>query len=164
MRIAASAFAVLFIAAAEGAAQTPAQAPAQAPDLGVVRQFADNTFALVPGLPACMLGAVQSGDPGTGPSLIAFKAAAGCVIPWHWHTPNEHLMLVSGTARAEMKGGASVLMQAGAYARFPSKHLHQFSCPTACQGFVGSDATFDIHYVDATGKEITPEAALAPKK
>jgi quercetin dioxygenase-like cupin family protein len=164
MRIAAIASAVVLAAAALGGDQAPAQAPAAAPEMGVVRQFADNAFAPCPGLPACMLGAVQSGDPGTGASLIAFKAPAGCVIPWHWHTPNEHLMLVSGTAKAEMKGGSSVVLQAGAYARFPSTHVHQFSCPTACQGFVGSDKAFDIHYVDAAGKEIAPEAALGLKR
>jgi hypothetical protein len=27
-----------------------------------------------------------------------FKGAAGCVVPWHWHTPTEHMMIVSGTS------------------------------------------------------------------
>ena len=47
---------------------------------------------------------------------------------------------------------------------FPGKHVHQFTCSSACTAFVTSDAAFDIHYVDANGKEITPEAALAKKK
>jgi hypothetical protein len=39
-------------------------------------------------------------------------------VRWHWHTPNEHLMLVSGRARQE------------------------------CVMYVHSDGPFDIHYVD----------------
>ena len=46
----------------------------------------------------------------------------------------------------------------------PSKHVHQFTCMSACAAFVSSDAAFDIHYVDAKGSEIPPEAALLKKK
>ena len=49
------------------------------------------------------------------------------------------------------------------YAMMPSKHVHRFTCMSACTGFVTSDAAFDIHYVDAGGKEIPPEAALGKK-
>ena len=43
-------------------------------------------------------------------------------------------------------------------------HVHQFKCTSACTGFVSSDTAFDIHYVDAAGKEVPLEAALAKKK
>jgi len=108
--------------------------------------------------------AVESGDPSKGPSVIVFKGTAGCKIPWHWHTPNEHVMIVSGSAKVEMKGGSSAILGAGGYAMMPSKHVHQFTCATACAAFVNSDAAFDIHYQDANGKEIPPEAALGKKK
>jgi hypothetical protein len=45
----------------------------------------------------------------------------------------------------------------------PSKHVHQFTCTSACTAFVSSDAAFDIHYVDTDGKEIPPDTALAKK-
>ena len=48
------------------------------------------------GLPTCAKGAVQSGDPTKGASIIFAKMPAGCSIPWHWHTPSEHVMVVSG--------------------------------------------------------------------
>ena len=131
---------------------------------GVVRRLDDNTFVALPGFPACMTQAVQSGDPSKGPSVILFKGAKNCTIPWHWHTPTEQVMLVAGTARLEMKDGASQVIGAGGFAQMPSKHVHQFTCVKACTGFVAGDGAFDIHYVDAGGQEITPDAALAPTK
>jgi quercetin dioxygenase-like cupin family protein len=139
---------------------------AHAADMRVVLKSSDNKFEPVPGLPQCITGAVQSGDPATGPSVISFKATPGCVVPWHWHTPTEHIMLVSGSARVEMKDGAAkpAVLGPGGYAMLPAKHVHQFTCPTACAGFVYSDAAFDIHYVDESGAEIPPETALSKKK
>ena len=141
-------------------------APLHAQSTGaVVRNMAENKFAPVPGLPSCVHSAVQSGDPSKGASVILFKARAGCAVPWHWHTPTEHVMIVSGSAKFEMKGHAgATVIGAGGYALMPSKHVHRFTCTSACAGFVTSDAAFDIHYVDAAGKEIPPEAALPRKR
>ena len=85
---------------------------------------------------------------------------AGCLVPWHWHTPNENLMLVSGSGRAEMKGGKAFVLKPGGFAQMPSKHVHQFSCPKGCMLYVNSDAAFDMHYVDADGKDMSPAEAL----
>lgn len=134
-----------------------------AQDMGTLRTFNENKFVQFPGLPACMLGAVESGDPAKGPSVIVFKANSGCIIPWHWHTPTEHVMIVGGKVKMEMKGGKAVTLEKGGYAGMPGKHVHQFTCQSACTGFVYSDAPFDIHYVDASGKEIPVETALAKK-
>src|SRR5437868_14358090 len=108
--------------------------------------------------------AVESGDPTNGSSVIVFKGTAGCAIPWHWHTPTEHVMVISGSAKVEMKDGANAVLGAGGYAMMPSKHVHQFTCASACSAFVSSDAAFDIHYVDASGAEISPDVALTKKK
>ncbi|MBK5294273.1 MAG: cupin domain-containing protein [Acidobacteriia bacterium] len=149
MRFVAVTFAFLFIAQAE--------------EMGVLRKLSENKLAPMPGLPSCITMAVESGDPSKGPSVIVFKGTAGCLIPWHWHTPTEHVMIVSGSAKVEMKGGGSATLGPGGYAMMPSKHVHQFRCTSACSAFVSSDGAFDIHYVDANGKEIPPEAALAKK-
>ena len=124
------------------------------------RNTKDMQFATIPGMPTCATASVQSGDPGKGASIILAKLAAGCVIPWHWHTSSETLLMVSGTGRAEMKGSAAVMLHAGGYGRMPSKHVHQFGCAKACMLFVVSDAAFDMHYVDADGKDIAPDEAL----
>jgi quercetin dioxygenase-like cupin family protein len=150
MRFAAVMLACLFIARAD--------------DMGVMRNLSENKLGPTPGLPSCVSSAVESGDPTKGPSVIVFKATAGCSIKWHWHTPTEHVMIVSGSAKVEMKGGNTTTLRPGGYAMMPSKHVHQFTCPTACTAFVSSDAAFDIHYVDANGKEIPPETALTKNK
>src|SRR5437667_11980852 len=136
-----------------------------ADDMGVARKMSDNKFAPMQGLPQCVTLAVESGDPTKGPSVILFKATAGCMFPWHWHTPTEQVMMVSGSAKLEMKdSGASTVLGAGGYGMLPSKHVHQFTCMSACSAFVISDGTFDIHYVNASGGEITPDQALTKKK
>ncbi len=137
---------------------------AHAEDMGVIRKLSENKLAPMAGLPSCISMAVESGDPSKGASVIVFKGTAGCVIPWHWHTPAEHVMVVSGSAKVEMKGGSSATLGAGGYAMMPSKHVHQFTCSSACSAFVYSDAAFDIHYVDDSGKEIPPDVATAKKK
>src|SRR5947208_13544817 len=138
---------------------------AHADDVGVLKKMSQNTFAPMPGLPSCATAAVESGDPSKGPSIILGKGSAGCLIPWHWHTPTEHVMIVSGSAKVEMKdGGKTEVLGPGGYAMMPSKHVHQFTCTSACTFFVSSDAAFDIHYMDSNGTEIPPEAALVKRK
>ena len=136
----------------------------QAEDTGVLRKMAENKFAPLPGLPKCFNLSVESGDPTKGAAMILFKGTSGCKVPWHWHTAAEHVMLVSGSAKVEMKdNNTSAVLGPGGYAMMPSKHVHQFTCASACTAFLYSDGQFDIHYVDASGGEISPEAALAKK-
>ena len=128
------------------------------------RNVEDMKLTTIPPLPTCALGTVANGDPSKGPSFIFAKMPAGCTIPWHWHTPNEHLMVVSGVGRVEMKDGKPLTLRAGGFAMLESKHFHQFRCEQACQFYVYSDAAFDIHYVDAAGKEISPAEAMKAVK
>jgi len=140
-------------------------AQAHAQDAAVVRKMSENKFTPVEGLPSCVTQAVQSGDPSKGAAVILFKAKAGCVIPWHWHTPTERIMVVAGSAKLQLKDSASTgVLGPGSYALLPTKNVHQFTCSSACTAFVTSDAAFDIHYVDASGKEIPAETALMKKK
>jgi quercetin dioxygenase-like cupin family protein len=150
MKFAAAVFACLFVA--------------QADDMGVLRKLSENKLSPMAGLPSCITMAVESGDPSKGSSVIVFKGTSGCSISWHWHTPTEHVMIVSGAAKVEMRGGSSAILGPGGYAMMPGKHVHQFTCTSACTAFVSSDAAFDIHYVDAEGKEIPPDTALAKRK
>lgn len=126
---------------------------------------ADQKFGPLPNFPDCAKGAVLHGDPGSdkGAILIA-KATANCTIPWHWHTANEELGIISGTTTMQEKGGQPKTLTSGAYVFMPGKHPHEFICKTACSLFVGTDGKFDIHYVDASGKEIPPDQALKSGK
>ena len=132
--------------------------------IALAENVAQMKIGPVPRLPTCATGSVQNGDPAKGPSIIYAKMAAGCTIPWHWHTPNENVMIVTGTARMEMKDGKPLTLGPGAYALMPSHHVHQFSCAKGCTLYVYSDAAFDIHYVNAGGDEISPDDAMKPLK
>ncbi len=122
--------------------------------------MAEMKFVTIPGLPTCSTGSVQSGDPTKGPSIILGKLAAGCSFPWHWHTPSEHLMMVTGVGRLEMKDGKPLALRAGGFAMMPSRHVHQFRCDAPCALYIYSDVAFDIHYVDGQGRDIAPDEAL----
>ena len=135
----------------------------RADESAVLAKGATAKFMNFPGLPTCAKGSVANGDPTKGPSVLLVKTAAGCQIPWHWHTATEQLMVISGSAKVEMKDGAPASLRTGDYISLPSKHAHQFTCAAACTFFVNSDTTFDIHYVDASGKEISPDEALKSK-
>ena len=128
--------------------------------MGMGKNVSEMSLQGTPGLPTCAVASVQSGDPAKGPSIIYAELEAGCIIPWHWHTPAEHLMIISGTARIEMKGGKSLTLNPGGYAMMPSKHVHQFRCEKGCSLYVSSNAAFDIQYVDGQGNEMSPADAL----
>jgi quercetin dioxygenase-like cupin family protein len=120
-------------------------------------------FVTFPGLPTCATMSVESGDPSKGASIILAKATKGCIIPRHWHTPNENVMMVSGVSRIEMKDGKPLTLTAGGFAMMPSYHVHQFKCVNSYTLFLYTDAAFDFHYISGKG-EITPSEAMKAVK
>jgi quercetin dioxygenase-like cupin family protein len=124
------------------------------------RNVAEMKLTTLPGMPTCALGSVQSGNPTNSASIIYAKMSAGCSIPWHWHTPTEHVMIVSGIVRMDMKDAKSLTLRAGGFVMLPSHHVHQASCPQACTIYIYSDAAFDIHYVNGQSNEISPDEGL----
>jgi quercetin dioxygenase-like cupin family protein len=117
-------------------------------------------FVTLANIPSCFTASVEQGDPTTGPSTLMVKGSSGCAVPMHFHTPNEQVVIISGTARVEMKGDPSQVVSAGAFASAPAHHVHRFACVTTCRFYVISDGAFDIHYVDASGNEIPFEQAV----
>ena len=117
----------------------------------------------MPILPACATAAVTDGDPSKPGSIIMIKIKAGCVIPQHWHSANERLIIVSGSGHAGMKGMSATALSAGDFIYLPAKGIHLFHAVTDVVLYDISDGPFDIHYVDASGREIPPQAAIAPK-
>ena len=74
---------------------------------------AEQKFAPFPNIPECAKGAVLHGDPNQGASTILVKSTGACTIPSHWHTPNEQVMIATGSARLEMKGEAAQRLTTG---------------------------------------------------
>lgn len=123
----------------------------------------DMKFATIPGLPTCLHGSVQTGDPMGTSFILLGKGDAGCTVPWHWHTANEHLMIVDGKAQIALRSvdqGKPTTLSSGGFALLPATKVHQFRCEGACEFYLYSDGKFDIHYVDSSGNEISPDQAL----
>jgi quercetin dioxygenase-like cupin family protein len=120
-------------------------------------------YAQIPDMPACATAAILRGDPRSGPAWVMLKLDSGCKVPWHWHTANETLVVISGRGSLAMKDAPALRFAPGAYASLPSHHAHQATCSRTCVLFSGADAAFDIHYVDAKGEEISADKALKKK-
>jgi mannose-6-phosphate isomerase-like protein (cupin superfamily) len=119
-------------------------------------------FTEIPDMPACASAAILRGNPRYGPAWVLLKLASGCQVPWHWHSANETLVVISGRGALSMKDGPPLQFVPGAYASLPSHHQHHANCTRTCLLFNGADAAFDIHYVDAKGEEISADKVLKP--
>ena len=146
------------------AAAVGKSAPTLAKDTGDMVGVNPQTmkFTPIPDMPGCASAGILRGNPRSGPAWVLLKLASGCRVPWHWHTANETLVVISGRGAVTMKDGPPLQFAPGAYASLPSHHAHQASCSRACLLFNGADAAFDIHYVDASGEEISLDKALKP--
>jgi quercetin dioxygenase-like cupin family protein len=119
-------------------------------------------YIAIPNMPACATAAILRGNPRFGPASVLLRLASGCRVPWHWHTANETMVVISGQGEITMEDGPPMVFAPGAYALLPARHLHMATCRRTCLFFNEADASFDIHYVDAKGKEIPLEQAMTP--
>lgn len=129
----------------------------------LLQRPADAAFLAMPGVPKCTTIAPLHGDMSKGPVTLMVRMTAGCMVPYHWHTPSEELVILQGAPLAQMRGQRPVMLKVGSYSQLPSGHIHRFRCTSKvdCLIFMAADATFDIHFADDNGKEISTEAALA---
>jgi quercetin dioxygenase-like cupin family protein len=96
----------------------------------------------------CLSSAIETGDPTAGPSTLILKAPPGCVVPWHSHTAEEQLIVISGTVLAEMTDHPPTRLGPGGFAMMGGHMPHQFSCRgrSACLMFVTFDRAYDIFW------------------
>ena len=149
---------VLVVAQSSRQPMSPGDLPVQEPVIRSAQQNAFNTSSV---LPDCYTYAVERGDPKSGPSVTYSKLAAGCKVPWHTHSANAQVLFVSGTFQLHMKGQQVQVLSQGSYAYVPANHQHQETCLDGCTYYVIREGVADIHYVDAAGREISPDIALA---
>jgi hypothetical protein len=122
-------------------------AAAQQPMKGAITPFESLSLAQ-DGDVACLRSALETGNAQTGPSTWILKAPPGCVVPWHWHTAQEQLLVVAGDVRAEMTDHPPTLLQAGGFALMAGRMAHQFTCQglQPCLMFVTFDGAYDIRW------------------
>jgi quercetin dioxygenase-like cupin family protein len=96
----------------------------------------------------CLLSAIETGDPTTGRSTLILKASPGCLVPWHSHTAEEQLIVISGTVLAEMTDHQPTRLGPGGFAVMGSHMPHRFTCQgkLACLMIVAFDRAYDIHW------------------
>ena len=122
-----------------------AQAPGGGARAGIVRQLADVRFPPGDG-PACLQFFLENGDLKTGPSSAIMKAAPKCVVPPHYHSAEEQLIIVKGYVSTGMEGMKDTDLGPGGFAMMPSKQPHWFTCTAKeeCLMFVTFDRAYDI--------------------
>ncbi len=121
---------------------------AQSPSHGVVRTLAEVKFEKDDDV-KCLFSAVETGNPAAGPSTIILKAPPNCLVPWHYHTAEEQLIVTDGHVLTEMEGMPAQTLGPGGFAMMPGKAKHQFSCQSkaGCVLFVMFDRAYDIFWV-----------------
>jgi quercetin dioxygenase-like cupin family protein len=103
----------------------------------------------------CLSDALETGNPESGASTLLLKATPGCVVPWHYHTAVEQLVLIRGTMRMEMPGHPASLLSMGGFAVMASKVPHRFVCQrkTECLVMVTFDRKYDIFWGKGDGAD-----------
>lgn len=98
--------------------------------------------------------AVLHGDPSKDNADIFFKVPAGSVIPMHWHTSAERIVLVSGQLTVTYEGEKPTVLKPGTYAYGPSKKPHEATCAKGapCVLFIAFESPVDA----VPGKPPTP--------
>jgi hypothetical protein len=114
---------------------------------GILQPFSSVPFAPDADV-KCLASALATGNPLTGPSTWILKAPPGCVIPWHWHTAHEQLIVIRGQVMAEMSDHPPTRLGSGGFAMMEGGMAHQFTCQgrDACVMFVTFDRSYDIHW------------------
>jgi quercetin dioxygenase-like cupin family protein len=120
----------------------------QAQHHGVIRPLSDVNFAPDDDV-KCLDSTLENGDPAKGASTFILRAAPNCMVPLHYHTAEEQLIVVRGDVETGMDGVSPRVLQAGGFAMMPGKEKHWFTCQSkaGCLMFVTFDRSYDIFWV-----------------
>jgi len=133
----------IFLCVCHSATASPATSGSMKP-LGEIHFAQDDDVK-------CLLSALETGDPATGPSTFILKVPSGCVVPWHSHTAQEQAVVIRGTVMMGLLDQAPMRLAPGGFGVMEGKAPHQFSCTakTACLMIVAFNGAYDIFW----GKE-----------
>ena len=119
-----------------------------AQDVPLTRTAKDSALKWGPCPPflpkGCQIG-VLHGDPAKNNADLFFKLPANSVVPRHWHTSAERMVLVSGELHVTYDGHKTVVLKPGSYAYGPAKLPHKAECKKAgpCVLFIAFEAPVD---------------------
>ena len=101
----------------------------------------------------CGLG-VLHGDPAKANADVFLKLPAKAVVPDHWHTSAERMILVAGELHVTYKGQPKVVLKPGMYAYGPAKLAHSASCAgnVPCVLFIAFESAVDAVPTEAPAK------------
>jgi quercetin dioxygenase-like cupin family protein len=89
--------------------------------------------------------AVLHGDPAKNNADVFFKVPANAVIPRHWHTSAERMVLVAGELHVTYDGQPTAVMKPGTYAYGPARLPHAATCGKSgpCVLFIAFESPVD---------------------
>jgi mannose-6-phosphate isomerase-like protein (cupin superfamily) len=89
--------------------------------------------------------AVLHGDPAQANVDVFFKLPGNSMLPLHWHSSAERMVLVSGELRVTYQGQDEVSLKPGMYAYGPAKLAHHGVCASAepCVLFIAFESPLD---------------------
>ena len=98
-----------------------------------------------PFLPAGCEVAVLHGDPAKANVDVFFKLPGGSILPNHWHSSAERMVLVSGELHVTYEGQELEVLTPGTYAYGPAKLKHHGACVSAenCVLFIAFEEALD---------------------
>jgi quercetin dioxygenase-like cupin family protein len=125
-----------------------AGAPVRAQEMPVTRTAKDPQLKWAPCPPFLPQGcqiSVLNGDPAKNNADVFFKVPANSVVPRHWHTSAERMVLVSGELHVTYDGHKTAVLKPGTYAYGPGKLSHKAECKNAgpCVLFIAFQAPVD---------------------
>jgi mannose-6-phosphate isomerase-like protein (cupin superfamily) len=88
---------------------------------------------------------VLHGDPAKNNADIFLKLPANSVLPRHWHTSAERMVLISGELHVTYDGNKTAVLKPGTYAYGPAKLPHKGQCTKAgpCVLFIAFESPVD---------------------
>jgi mannose-6-phosphate isomerase-like protein (cupin superfamily) len=125
-----------------------AGAPVSAQEPPLTRTAKDSQLKWAPCpsfLPKGCQVAVLHGDPAKDNADIFLKVPANSILPRHWHTSAERMLLVSGELHVTYDGHKTAVLKPGTYAYGPAKLPHKAECKKAgpCVLFIAFESPVD---------------------
>lgn len=98
-----------------------------------------------PFLPKGCAIAVLHGDPAKDNVDVFLKVPGKSVLPLHWHTSAERMVLVAGELHVTYEGQKQAVLKPGTYAYGPAKRPHHGRCASTreCVLFIAFESPLD---------------------